>query len=214
MIPRYIFLIIASWVICGLLLPAKADTAEDFAADAVGIWINADQSSLPDYDFILSELTRLDMPDAEGVWLLQQNWILGPQALDGKVRREGKSPYFQIAIQLRDFADGSLNTSTYRLTSDGKAASLRIMPGSVASFEREWLGPLVCMGRVQKLAHGFWEGTANCPNTYKGSVRVDSRLLRAPDTWVNWDRGFDANGKHIWGPASGGYIFKRSSSVP
>lgn len=214
MSPRPFLVSILLGLVCGLPLSAIADTAEDFAADAVGVWTNADQARQPDYDFILSEFTRLDMPDEDGVWLLQQNWILGSQATGGNVSRLGQQPYFQIAIQLRDFADGSLNSSSYRLTGDGKQAALELSPGGRAAFERDWLGPLVCMGRVQELARGYWEGSANCPNTYKGSVRVDSRSLRTPGTWVNWDRGFDASGKHVWGPASGGYIFKRSSPVP
>ena len=29
---------------------------------------------------------------------------------------------------------------------------------------------------------------------------------------VNWDRGFDSGGKHVWGPQAGGYQFTRGGS--
>lgn len=209
--------LLACTAVCLAITPASAshaDTSEEFAIDAAGVWTNADQSRLPEYDFILSEFTRLDMPGEDGLWLLQQNWILAEADPSGIPSRQGQQPYFQIAIQLRDFGDGALNSSTFRLTQDGKVAALGISPGDDVGFDHSWIGPLVCMGQVQRLADGYWDGTANCPNTYKGSIRVESRSLRTPDTYVNWDRGFDSSGKHIWGPASGGYIFKRRSSVP
>jgi hypothetical protein len=68
------------------------------------------------------------------------------------------------------------------------------------------------MSTLQRIGEGHYTGAAGCPNAYKGGVRVDSRSVRTPDTYVNWDRGFDADGELIWGPADGGYIFKRWSA--
>jgi hypothetical protein len=31
---------------------------------------------------------------------------------------------------------------------------------------------------------------------------------------ITWDRGFDAEGKQVWGATAGGYIFRRVDEVP
>lgn len=206
-------------VLAGLLqvLPTQADTASDFAADAMGVWTNAEQSADSGYDFIHSEVTRVSLPGSDDVWLLQQNWIIGEtaSATDSATPDIGLAPYFQVLILFRDFGDGTLHSSTYRLAApNGKAGALSIHPTQSGSIEPDWIGNMVCMGNIQRIAHGYWDGAANCPNGYKGGVRVDSRSMRAPDTYVNWDRGFDVDGKHIWGPATGGYIFKRRPIKP
>lgn len=206
-------------VLAGLfqVLPTQADTASDFAADAIGVWNNAEQSDDAGYDFVHIEVSHVSFPGSEGVWLLQQNWIIGETAsgTDSALPDGGPAPYLQVIIHLRDFGDGRLHTSTYRLaTPDGTAGALLIHPSKSGSIEPDRIGNLVCMGNIQRIALGFWDGAANCPNGYKGGVRVDSRSLRAPDTYVNWDRGFNVDGKHIWGPATGGYIFKRRPIKP
>ena len=36
-----------------------------------------------------------------------------------------------------------------------------------------------------------------------------SLAIIAPDTYANWDRGFDTAGVPVWGPTDGGYLFRR-----
>lgn len=193
--------------------------AEDFAGHAVGAWSSEAQSADPAYDNVYSETIRIFPGREDGAWLLQQNWIIGTSPDPGWTRDDmaNTAPYFQVVIQIRDIGGGEVHTTTWRLADDdARAATRQISPHAIdglSRFTEDMLGEVACMGRMQRIADGFWEGAATCPNGYKGGVKVDSRSIRTPDTYVNWDRGFDASGKHIWGPASGGYIFKRKDTT-
>ncbi|MEO1407917.1 MAG: chromophore lyase CpcT/CpeT [Pseudomonadota bacterium] len=184
-----------------------ADTPLDFAQDAEGSWTTVEQSSDPAYDWVESEMRRIWPDRNDGVWLYQENAIIGSNTdnvLDGDPKSQ---PYFQVVVNVRDLGDGELHTTTYRV-SDRAAARGAYATGS---FEDTWLGEIACMGHMRRIGVGFWSGDAVCPNSYKGGVKVVSRSVRSPNTYVNWDRGFDVDGNHIWGPAEGGYIFKRKS---
>ena len=43
----------------------------------------------------------------------------------------------------------------------------------------------------------------------KTAVITGSGRRKGLGYYVNWDRGFDAEGAHVWGPADGGYIFEK-----
>ena len=194
------------------LLVLAPPSATDLAAHAEGLWTSAAQSQSEAYDFVASETRRHDAIDG-GVWLDQQNWILGERAAGDAqelVRtRHDREPYFQVVIRLRDFGDGVVHTTTYRLRPEALKAARDFVSYRSRTFDLAWLGEAVCMGEQRAVGDGFWHGSASCPNGYKGGVKVESVSVRSPGAYVNWDRGFDAEGNHIWGPASGGYVFKR-----
>ena len=48
-----------------------------------------------------------------------------------------------------------------------------------------------------------------CRNSYKGASYAISQSSLTADEMVNWDRGFNAAGELVWGPAAGGYRFRR-----
>ncbi|MEM9837771.1 MAG: CpcT/CpeT family chromophore lyase [Pseudomonadota bacterium] len=184
--------------------------AIEFAEQAAGLSTSAGQSQNEGYDFVASEMWQV-MPEADdGVWLYQQNWILGPRADRSAARevrdRHDQLPYFQVAIHLRDFGDGEVHTTTYRIKGEARAVA-RLFAANGGAFDEEWLGEVACMGKLNAVGAGHWSGHASCPNGYKGGVRVESVSVRSLNSHVNWDRGFNLEGEHIWGPADGGYVF-------
>ncbi|MFN3939861.1 MAG: chromophore lyase CpcT/CpeT [Chitinophagales bacterium] len=59
---------------------------------------------------------------------------------------------------------------------------------------------------------GFFEGkTADntCPSNLRGAAYATSEVKIYGDTLISWDRGFDTNGKQVWGAEKGGYIFNK-----
>ncbi len=190
-------------------LPATADTLAEFAADTTGSWTSVEQSASPDYAWIESDTRQIWTDRDDGVWFYQENASMGDNP-DSEPTADAKSkPYFQIVIQARDLGDGDVHTTSWRLDRAAGADIHAEMQKPDVAFKPEWLTEVACMGRMQRVGAGYWEGGSTCPNTYKGGVKVESRTIRAPGLYVNWDRGFNAEGEHIWGPASGGYIFKR-----
>lgn len=196
-----------------LLALAALPGAAEFADQAQGVWTSAEQSREEAYDFVASETWRIWQARNDGVWLYQQNWILAENASSRPGRmvrtRHERVPYFQVVIQLRDFGDGDVHTTTYRLKPGARRTAQQFAAGNGAAFSEEWLDGVACMGRLKSVGERYWQGSASCPNAYKGGVRVESISVRSPGSYVNWDRGFDGEGEHIWGPSEGGYIFTR-----
>ena len=199
-------------IAAGLLAAPGSAAAEDAALEllslSAGSWTSRDQSSAPGYDWVESETVRILTERPDGVWLYQENAVLGASA--GEAPRPGAKdrPYFQVVIQLRSLGPGEVLATTYRLAGPEAASGARgIWASPGRAFDPGWIGETACMNRMHRVAEGFWQGTAECPNTYKGAVKVDSRSIRTRAAYVNWDRGFDAAGRLVWGPATGGYVF-------
>ncbi len=202
-----------------VLLPAFAgedsqDAALDFAALSEGSWTSLAQSADPGYDWVESETVRIMSERGDGVWLYQENAIMAASP-DADIPRDAKSkPYFQVVIRLQSLGPDQVHTTTYRLeTPEARSGAKGQWRTGAGVFDPAWVGAPACMGQMRRVAEGYWQGAAECPNTYKGAARVDSRSVRTPDTYVNWDRGFDGEGQNVWGPPRGGYIFKRKGDA-
>lgn len=191
------------------------DAAESYAMASTGSWTSRDQSTDSRYDWVESETVRIMTDRADGIWLYQENAIMGAGP-DVAVDPAAKGrPYFQVVIQLRAMSATDVHTTTYRLDApEARAGAKGLWRDPDRGFDPAWVGPVACMGQMSRVADGFWQGGVDCPNTYKGGAKVDSRSIRTPDTYVNWDRGFDITGSHVWGPATGGYVFKRKEGAP
>jgi CpeT protein len=50
-------------------------------------------------------------------------------------------------------------------------------------------------------------GSGNCPSNLQGAAYATSEVMILPTRLVSWDRGFDAQGKQVWGAEKGGYQF-------
>lgn len=196
-------------------VPGASDTdpASEFAAIAAGSWTSREQSVDPRYDWVESETVRILAHRTDGVWLYQENAILASSSDEVPSADAKDRPYFQIVIQLQSIGPEAVHSTTYRIeTPEARAGARGLWKSEGEGFDASWIGGAACMNEQKRVAEGFWTGEAHCPNTYKGAVKVDSRSIRTPDSYVNWDRGFDAEGQYVWGPVSGGYIFLRKET--
>lgn len=55
---------------------------------------------------------------------------------------------------------------------------------------------------------GSTEGN-NCLSDLRGAKYATSEVTINKDKIISWDRGFDEDGKQVWGAVKGGYVFKR-----
>jgi len=46
-----------------------------------------------------------------------------------------------------------------------------------------------------------------CPSTREGASYTTSEVVLSADRMVSWDRGWDADGRQVWGAERGGYVF-------
>ncbi|MEO0981025.1 MAG: chromophore lyase CpcT/CpeT [Pseudomonadota bacterium] len=192
-----------------LAAPAAADEAQWLAEDAAGSWTTIEQSASPDYDWVESEVVQIWADREDGAWLYQENAIIGADAEAGDLANKDQ-PYFQVVVHLQNAGRGEVFTTTYRVANREAARGAWRSP---EDFDPVWLGAPSCAGKIARIGRGWWRGDAECANSYKGAVRVVSQSVRSPEGHVNWDRGFDAAGTLVWGPAGGGYIFKRKEEA-
>lgn len=54
-------------------------------------------------------------------------------------------------------------------------------------------------------------GATSCPSSLRGASYATSEVIITADQLLSWDRGWDANGKQVWGAETGGYIFVKIS---
>jgi len=73
------------------------------------------------------------------------------------------------------------------------------------------LGEKVCSVYLEKSTDGYKGETPpqGCPANVRGAVRITNTVELNPDGMNTWDRGFDANGKQVWGAQSESYQFRR-----
>lgn len=136
-------------------------------------------------------------------------WIYIEQA----VAETKDKPYRQRVYQLRKRNDGKIESLVYtipdplRLAGDYKNEFplLRLTPDSLILKEG-------CEVVLYRTDYGHFEGGTidkNCPSDLRGASYATSEVMIDKDKMISWDRGFDENGKQVWGAAEGGYIFKK-----
>lgn len=54
-------------------------------------------------------------------------------------------------------------------------------------------------------------GATSCPSSLRGASYATSEVVITEDQLLSWDRGWDANGKQVWGAETGGYIFVKTT---
>jgi hypothetical protein len=186
-------------------LPADRLLA-DYATHATGRFSSAAQHRADSaYDEVEAHVVRIWPERTDGIWLYQEQAILTGVAPGAAPR-----PYFQRVGHVTAAADGTLRRDNYtikealRFTGLGRAGYGGPMPTPGD------LGPAGCHNILEYVSAGFWTGrTEDCANSHRGASRMISRAILARDRFVNWDRGIDAEGAHVWGPRTGGYVFDR-----
>lgn len=183
--------------------------AEDYAATAIGQFSSAEQAATdPQYDTVEARIVRIWPERTDGVWLYQEQAIISAPGVSPEEAR--RKPYFQFVARVVEIAPGVLRRDNFRVK-DG-AKWLNLAPGDtrIAALSPDDLAPPSCHNRLERVASGvFFGSTESCANNFRGAVMMESRSVTTREAYVNWDRGFGADGRRVWGPADGGYIFKR-----
>ncbi len=194
-----------------LAVPALANQplAEDYAATAAGRFSSAEQAATdPRYDVAEAQIVRIWPERTDGVWLYQEQAIISASGLDPAAAR--KKPYFQFVARVVEIAPGVLRRDNFRVKDGARWLNIAAGDARLAGLTPDDLAPPSCHNRLERVSQGvFIGGTESCANNFRGAVMMISRSVTTRDAYVNWDRGYDASGARVWGPADGGYVFKR-----
>jgi hypothetical protein len=131
----------------------------------------------------------------------------------GSFSSEASAPYMQRMTRLRAESDGTIAARRYTMPQAARFVGAWQQPARIAALKPGDLTELVgCDTVVTRAGAGRFEGTTvgnRCRNSYKGASYAISQSVLTLEEMVNWDRGFNAAGELVWGPAAGGYQFRR-----
>lgn len=190
------------WLHALLLAAGTGDPAlEEYARLAPSSYTTAAQAKRDSrYNVVEAEVVRIWPERTDGLWFYQEQAILNRAGLS--TAQAKAQPYLQRIARVHRETDGRLRRDNHVIRN---AAAF---VGRPSALKFEDLGPAGCHNRLERVAEGYWMArTENCANSYKGAIELRSISVQTADTYANWDRGFAADGKPVWGPTDGGYIF-------
>jgi hypothetical protein len=197
-------LMLAMLLQAGALPPLLAD----YAATAEGRFSSVAQHRAdPRYDEVEARVVRVWPERTDGLWLYQEQAIVA--AKDGPAPGRAK-PYFQFVARVVVLEDGVLRRDNFRVKDGAKWLGVTTGDARLRALTEAELAPASCHNRIELVSAGHWIGrTESCANGYKGAAFMRNLSTATRDAYVNWDRGFDAAGRRVWGPEAGGYVFRR-----
>ncbi len=187
--------------------PAVSPAVEAYAEAITGRFSSAGQHAAdPRYAEVEGNVTRIWLARTDGIWIYQEQAILSGASDRAAARAR---PYFQRISRLFDRGDGSIGRETFPLLEAGRFVGLGMAGYRGPIPTPADLGPAGCPLVIEAAGHGHFTGTSgDCPSSHRGAVRMRSVSVVAGTRLVNWDRGFDAAGRQVWGPEAGGYVFE------
>jgi uncharacterized protein (DUF1330 family) len=177
---------------------------DEFVRLQVGSFTSAAQARLDKrYDVAIWHIVEIWPRSAPGErWLYTESWL-----------ENSPKPYLQRVSRVREDGAGAVRVHRYTLPEPERWIGAWREPARFAALERDSLAELAgCEGVMVRTGPQRFEGGtvgAGCPNAYKGARYAVSSTVLGADEMSNWDRGFAADGRQVWGPADGGYRFRR-----
>lgn len=205
--------LLMSGLTMGILTAATAADAGPLLDDYAGVTLGrfsslAQHEADSRYDEVEARIVRIWPERTDGLWVYQEQAVLTRPG----VSREAAlaAPYFQRIGHIREMPDGTLRRANYVLKEPARFVGLGA-PGYAGPVPRpDDLGAEGCANTIRPVAAGHYIATtSDCANSFRGAVSMLSLSITTRDTHANWDRGFDAQGRRVWGPESGGYVFRR-----
>ncbi|MBL0926800.1 MAG: chromophore lyase CpcT/CpeT [Phycisphaerales bacterium] len=183
---------------------AKAPDLDDLLARMTGSFTSRGQAQddPEHYMDIRLRMVRIWPDRADGPWLYVEQAVGVMQ----------KRPYRQRVYRLSEMPDGRLKSEVYTL------------PGDALAFAGAWkqekpLADLTpdkltlkegCALVLSRQPDGTFKGSTDgkgCPSDLRGATYATSEAQIFDDHMVTWDRGWDSEGKQVWGAEKGGYRF-------
>lgn len=202
--------LIAGMTVCSIAL---ADDHSAYHAEllalSVGSFTSLEQSERDNrYGVVESEIVQIWPDRDDGYWLYQEQAFLGQTPADVDVSVKDK-PYFARVVHSVEIEPGVIQRTPHKIKDADAARGAWRNETPLSGLSPDDLEPSECAITVTRIAENYWTSQSErCPNAYKGASHALSLGVTHEGGYANWDRGFTDEGEHVWGPASGGYIFK------
>lgn len=136
-------------------------------------------------------------------------WLYVEQA----VASSQEKPYRQRVYRVTNTREGRFESAVFTMKDPLRFAGewknenplSGLTPDSLTSREG-------CSVILTLMNDDTYEGSTDgnkCESDLRGAKYATSEVKISKDGIISWDRGYDAEGKQVWGAEKGGYVFKR-----
>jgi cyclomaltodextrinase len=169
-----------------------------------GSFSSAEQAAADtDYYDVRLEMAPIWKERTDGRWLYVEQAMAGSE----------DKPYRQRVYHVAAGAPGVYESAVYAIPDPLRFAGEWKKPEPLAGLAPDSLevrdGCAVMLRRVSVAA--FEGGTVDkqCTSDLRGAAYATSQVRVTREGLTTWDRGFDAEGRQVWGSTDAGYVFKR-----
>lgn len=143
------------------------------------------------------------------IWKDQGNFLYVEQALNSMQDK----PYRQRIYEVTRLNDSTFSSAIYTLPNDSLWIGKWKTPKAFDSISKTDLtlrtGCEVLLKRLGQNSFIGETGKNTCESSLRGARYATSEVKIKENRILSWDRGFDAEGNHVWGAEKGGYIFDK-----
>ncbi len=130
-------------------------------------------------------------------------WLYVEQAMAKRIDK----PYRQRVYRLNDLQPGGVESAVFTMKSPLRFAG---KPEDVEKLTADSLSQREgCSVFLQRSGKKFVGATKEktCPSDLKNAAYASSEVTITRKMMLSWDRGYNADGKQVWGAEKGGYRF-------
>lgn len=189
---------------CGPFQHRHPDRAHELAT-----WMSGEFSSAAQAKHDPSYFTvRMAMAP---VWTAREDgpWLYIEQAVASDLNR----PYRQRIYHLVNLEDGGVRSDVYELPQPAAFIDAWRTPERFASLTPDDLTlRRGCSIWLRRAGDAYVGSTheQDCESSLRGASYATSEVRVEPGRLTSWDRGFDRDGKQVWGAVDGAYVFERA----
>ncbi len=144
-----------------------------------------------------------------------ERWLYVEQAAADSLDQ----PYRQRIYRLSQLGSNRFQSEVFELPGDPlRFAQAWKTPTLLAALKPEDLEKREGCAILLTGGEGVYIGRTkerSCPSTLRGAAWASSEVIVQADQLTSWDRGWDADGRQVWGATKAGYRFvKQSEGAP
>lgn len=189
-----------------LLLSAQVradDVLDRYMSLRVGSFSSSAQAAADDrYADVTWHIVEAPLDEEQARWVYLEAWMADAEA-----------PYLQRLTRHHLDSDGTIIAQAFRPAEPAALVGAWQDPALFAGLDRASLARVEgCELEIVRTGPDRFEGQtrgARCANSHRGASYAVSQSVLTAEGATNWDRGFAADGSLVWGPAAGGYRFRR-----
>ncbi len=157
----------------------------------------------PNVQMTTCRIGLLSPADSESIFLYQE------QAMSTSLDK----PYRQRFLQISPSPlSQSVRSRSFKPANPTRWVGLcNVTPSLERTVNLSDLGIPVCNVFLKQVGTSYRGNTPidGCPANVRGAVRITNHIELTPNRMNIWDRGFDAQGKQVWGAKNESYQFRR-----